>query len=296
MHPLRAGDWVEIVAPASRGLRELAALKSLLSTWGLQVLVDERIFGEDLLCANSDSLRFNLLKQAFERRETKAIICVRGGYGSLRLLPALRTMPPPLLRKWFIGMSDITALHLFLQQSWQWPTLHGSLITGIHAEASIAATKAVLFGEKTTLSFDAMPLNDCARVRPIPHAVVTGGNLCIVQTSLGTAWQIDARHKILFLEDTGERGYQVDRILTHLQQAGVFQQACAVVFGDFTKALEPDGTSLIEGVLARFAQSCEIPVFQVNGIGHGYHNAPLPLGSRSRVYPGDTVRWEVIID
>ena len=281
---LKMGDTVEIIAPAARSTDErLADLKKLLISWQLQCIVDDQIFGDDLLCANSDAKRFQLLKNAVERPETKAIICVRGGYGSARLMPELDNIITPRFPKLFVGMSDITALHLYFQQKWQWPTLHAALGRDLFSDESTEAVKRILLGEVNQITMPGIALNELARADAIINAEIVGGNLSIIQTSIGTSWQINTANKILFLEETNERGYRVDRQLEHLRQVGIFKNVKAIIFGDFIKGNEPDGTSLIKPVLERFAQSCGIPVVQIAGIGHDRTNFPLPLGTPAKL-------------
>ena len=284
---LKAGDSVEIIAPASRSTdHQLASLKALLESWHLCCVVDDAIFGDDLLCAQSDEHRLQQLTKAIQRPETKAIICVRGGYGSMRLIPALMTQPKPDSMKLFVGMSDITALHLFLQKQWQWSTIHGALNVDKFSPESINALKALLFGESEQMILEGSPLNVLAQKPHCLDAEVTGGNLCLVQASIGTPWQLNGADKIIFLEEVNERGYRVDRLLEHLRQAGIFDHARAIVFGDFLDGNEPDGSSLVQLVLARFAQEIKIPVIQIPGIGHGYINKPLWLGTPATLQLG----------
>lgn len=287
---LKPGDQVAVLAPASRcSDKRLAEISELLSSWQVHCLIDEDIFGDDLLCANTDEMRFKALKNALLNPDIKAIICARGGYGSMRLIPALRQISPPDLPKLFVGISDITALHLYLQQQWQWPTIHGVLAKENYSPESIASLKSLLFGTVEPLRLSGRALNDRAMQDQRIEADIIGGNLCLVQTSIGTSWQIDGRNKIILLEEIGERGYRIDRMLEHLQQARVFQNAAAVLFGDFLEGKEPDGSSLIQAVLERFAQHCPIPVLQIPGIGHGYVSAPIPLGTRVHLQLGEQI-------
>lgn len=276
---LKPGDSVDIVAPASRCTDEqLSQLVKLLESWQLKCLVTQDIFGEDLFCANTDTIRFKNLQHALFNPHSKAVICVRGGYGSMRLIPKLVKMKPPEQCKIFVGMSDITALHLFFQQNWYWPTIHASTAPNKSPE-SIAMLKAILFGEQDKLVYaDLIPLNHAAEQERHLIAPLTGGNLCLVETSIGTQWQMNASGKIILLEEVGERGYRIDRMLEHLSQAKMFKNAVAILLGDFLKGDEPDGTSLVENALQLFANHCELPVLRVKGIGHGYTNYPIPLG------------------
>lgn len=284
---IKPGDSVEIIAPASRCTdKALADLKALLTSWQLNCIVDENIFGKDILCANTDEMRFHLLKNALLRPETKAVICARGGYGSMRLIPELVKVKQPSNAKLFVGMSDITALHLFLQQQWQWPVLHAALSQDKFTAESIAAVKSVLFGETKKIAFQGIPLNASAEKNHEIDAIITGGNLCILQTSIGTDWQIDAKDKIIFIEEVGERGYRVDRMLQQLRQANLLKKVKAIILGDFTKSEEANGTSLVKPVLERFAKECNIPVVQITGVGHGATNFPLALGVKANLCLG----------
>ncbi len=288
---LKPGDSVEIIAPASRcSDKQLTDLKELLTSWQLNCIVDKDIFGDDLLCANTDDVRLISLKNALQNAKTKAVICARGGYGSMRLIPELTKIIPPTSPKLFMGMSDITALNLYLQQQWQWATLHGALTLDKFSPESITAVKSILFGEIKQVELQGIPLNTLAEKNHTLKGTITGGNLCLVQTSIGTLWQIDGRNKIIFLEETGERGYRIDRMLEHLSQANIFKDAVAIVFGDFLEGKESDGSSLVEPVLKRFAHTCKIPVIKVNGVGHGHTNFPMPLGTEAKLQLGNKIK------
>lgn len=293
MYPLptlKPGDQVEIIAPASRcSVESLHALESLLTSWGLDCVIDKAMFGDDVLCANSDTMRFMLLNQALKNPDTKAIVCARGGYGSLRLISKLSQCAPTHPPKIFVGMSDITALHLFLNQQWQWPTIHASLTQDKVSTASILAIKALLFKEKNSITLSGKALNPHAKQNICLNSTVIGGNLSIVQTSVGTLWHLNGKNKVVFLEEIGERGYRVDRMLAHLEQTGMFQNAAAILLGDFIEGPEPNGTSLIAPILQRFADSSPIPVVQIQGLGHGHTNFPLPLGTQATLQLGNTI-------
>lgn len=286
---LKPGDFVELIAPASRcSDHELLGIKQLCESWQLNCIVNEDIFGHDLLCANSDVARFNHLKNALQNPQTKAVICARGGYGAMRLIPQLAQIQPPATPKIFVGMSDITCLHLYLQQQWGWATIHGAASPDKFSAASIASLKTLLFATTDALEFTQLkPLNQAATEQRVLSATVTGGNLTLVQAGIGSNWQLDAANKLVLLEEVGERGYRVDRMLEHLQQAHIFEGAAAILFGDFLGGTEPNGTSLIQAVLQRFADSCAIPVVQIAGIGHGATNFPVPCATPARLQLGN---------
>jgi muramoyltetrapeptide carboxypeptidase len=282
------GDFVEVIAPASRcSDSQLVQLKELLESWQLNCIIQDDIFSEDILCANTDEMRFEHLKNALQNPKTKAIISARGGYGSMRLIPRLAKINPPHSIKIFVGMSDTTCLHLDLQQRWAWPTIHGAASADKFSKESIASLKSVLFAESMEIKFPQLtPLNKYAREKRVIKSSVTGGNLTIIQAGIGTSWQMDGRDKIILLEEVGERAYRVDRMLEHLHQANIFSKVAAILLADFLGGDEPNGSSLIEPVLQRFADSIDIPVLRIEGIGHGPVNFSIPCGTEAHLQIG----------
>lgn len=282
--PLQPGDIIELVAPAgSCDPALLPQIIEVLQSWGLECRYSKNLFdfGRDILCGNTDAKRFEDLKAAIHNPDSRAIWCLRGGFGTTRLLDQLMSLRSPSCTKLFMGFSDITALHLFFNNHWHWPTVHMSgaaqLVNGHADDETIAAIKALLLNGGSPSLSDLRSLNSVAEASQTIRGAVVGGNLSLVQCSLGTPWQIDVTDKIVLLEEVNERAYQVDRMLTHLRSAKVFAQARAVLFGDFVGGDEPDGTNKVAAVLQRFADDMSIPVLQTQQIGHGNRNLPLWL-------------------
>lgn len=297
---LQPGDVVDIVAPSSKCHPSvLENIKQLIESWELQCHFPDDLFGENLLYANSDEKRFAHLEHALSNSTSKAIWCLLGGCGATRLIPMLSKMKPPICPKIFIGFSDITALHIFFQKQWGWSTIHGP--SGYQASLnkvspdSVNKLKCILFNKNHLLSYDKMiPLNELAKNHSQISATVTGGNLHLIQASIGTPWQIDSTNKIVFIEEVNERAYRVDRSLVHLSQAGIFNQAKAIIFGDFIDPGEPDGKFLVKETLKEFANQCAIPVLQINDIGHGQINYPILLGNLVKLSMGNCYSIEFI--
>jgi muramoyltetrapeptide carboxypeptidase len=183
--------------------------------------------------------------------------------------------------KILIGYSDITALHIICTQKYGWSTLHGRTLSEFIVrktnEAEISAMKEALFG-RVKATFNNLKLLNTVNLsdKEIKSEVV-GGNLALIQTSLGTPWQFNADNKIVLLEDVDERGYSIDRMLTHLTHAGIFDKALAVMIGDIMCNPEKDGTMLCDMAVARFANSLNIPVLSCSQVGHGEYNWPVPF-------------------
>lgn len=286
--PLTEGATVDIVAPAGGcDPNTLEHIKSLLKNWQLNPRVSSDLLGDDLLCANTDKRRFKQLQEALCNSQSSAVWCLRGGYGCIRLIPALLKLKAPNTNKLFIGFSDITILHLFLQQKWHWQTLHGPSANQVACDRidseSIQAFKKLIFGQLQQLEFSLSALNDTKPMTQFGEWPITGGTLTLVQASLGTPWQIEAKNKILFLEEVNETAYRIDRMLQHLQQSGSLRDIKAILFGDFIPPQPSNDIALIQLVLTRFADEQKFPVLHIPGIGHGKINRSLPLGTLAKL-------------
>jgi muramoyltetrapeptide carboxypeptidase len=274
LEPVRQGDIVDIVAPASRcSSLELKSAVRLLKEMGLRPRVPSPIFAKSLLFANTDQRRLEQLRKAIYATDSSLVWCVRGGYGALRLMPDIVNWPKPKRAKIFLGFSDITTLHAHFNQKWGWPTLHGPLLDRFGREAMSPGEHrqlfGMLFGEvAVTEFFKLQPMNAQARRSGSVRGPVVGGNLAVLQSSLGTPSALRGGRHILFFEDTGERPHRVDRMLSQLAQAGALKSVRAVVFGYFHLSDPKDRRGLWNDVLPRFAASLKIPVLRGLPVGH----------------------------
>ncbi len=291
--PLKKGDLVDVVAPGFRISEErLHGAVRFLHEIGLQARVPRDIFGEDIVCGQTDKIRLAHLKSAILAKDSRAIWCLRGGYGAIRLIDAVAKIKRPAQPKLFIGYSDAVTLHNFFNQFWKWPTLHGPLLDrlGQHTlpEDEVSELVNLIFGRnKGIIHKNLLPLNPPARARDVRARALTGtvygGNLTVVQSFLGTRYAKIPQNAILFFEDVGERGYRVDRALVQLRQAGYFARTKAVVFGQFTESAERSGEDRVPGVLQRFAEEMKFPVFNNLQAGHGDKQRTVPFGTTARI-------------
>lgn len=285
---LKAGDLVDIIAPASRcPVQELEAGEAVLRSWGLRVRRSSKLFGESLLHSNSDKERWHQLKAALMAKDSAAIWCVRGGYGSLKLLPLLAKMKVPSRPKVFLGLSDLTSLNIFFNQHWKWPVLHAPILSrvgrGDLPPSSLQELREVLFGETQRVDYQLSALNPVAEKIKIIEGPVVGGNWTTLMSGIATPYQLRPKGSILFLEDVGERGYRLDRYWEQLHQMDFLNQLSAIVLGDFTEGDEPNGTNLIWDVLKMRAQSFKKPVYYGLPVGHGRIQRVLPLGVQLKI-------------
>lgn len=289
--PLRPGDIVDVVAPGFRCSDEdLEKGIQFLKSLGLEPRVPADLFKDDILCANSDEYRFQHLKKALLAKDSKAVWCVRAGYGAIRFIGKLQKVKKPRRPKLFVGYSDATTILHFLSQFWGWPCLHGPLLDRLGANEKVTPEeidelKAVIFGHQSVVKFDQLTaLNKAAEKVSKVKGKIFGGNLAVFQTVVGTSLH-KLKDEILFFEDVGERGYRVDRMLQHLEQAGIFKKVKALVFGTFTGGQEKDGRNLIVPVLKRFAEEQKFPVLIGLNAGHGDYQRPLFFHTPAELLP-----------
>jgi muramoyltetrapeptide carboxypeptidase len=295
---LAPGDIVDVVAPGFRcSPEQLAGGIEFLKRQGLVPRVSPELFGTDLLCANSDARRFAQLRKALYARDSRAVWGVRGGYGAIRIIQRLQALKPPAHPKLVIGYSDFTTLHQLLNLFWRWPSLHGPFLdrlggTNVRDEDRRELDAVLFHGAPHSVFANLAPLNAQARRRQLISGRLTGGNLTVLQSTLGTPLQ-RRPSGILFLEDVGERGYRIDRVLEHLRQAGVLRNLKAIVLGTFLGGAEPDGSNLGLAVLERFAQTLSIPVLSGIEAGHGQGQRPVFLNTRAELRCGPDAQLRI---
>jgi muramoyltetrapeptide carboxypeptidase len=278
---LAPGDPVRVVAPSGPVPRdELEAGVRVLAARYRPRYDPAQLFKADGFLAGPDDHRLAELNSALADPEAKAIFLARGGYGLLRLLPlidldSLRARPRPI-----VGFSDATAL-LALAARAGVASVHGPLLTQLHRLP--AEDHSALYGllerpGQGLLLSDLQPL--------IPGRVqgpLLGGNLEVFSRLLGTPFLPDLTGAVLFLEEIAERPYRVDRLITHLDLAGVFNAVSAVVLGEFKDCREREGSPLksppVETVLEERLSRLAIPVVTGARIGHGDRNTALPYGT-----------------
>lgn len=290
---LRGGDRVALFAPSSHQGKAptdfLARARDILTGWGLRPdeLGTER---RHLYLAGTDAERAAEFQRLYLDPEVKALFCTRGGYGSARILPLLDAAriaaAPP---KPVVGFSDITALFAWLHWCAGVTTVHGpglaapSALSAPGAEHSVEALRRVLFDPQPPPAYPAQAIHRSGKAE---SASVTGrlvgGCLSVLVTTLGTPWALDTRGAILFLEDTDEAPYRIDRMLTHLRQAGRLDAVCAVVFGHMRRC-DGDPPGLLDQVLRDVFRDAPFPVATGLPAGHGEPNLPLFLGRIARL-------------
>lgn len=277
--PLKPGDTIAVVAPASPFDREaLERGVERIKSWGYQVQHREDLFARKRYLAGDDQRRFTELKEALENPQIKAIFVARGGYGSMRLLPFLKTLPKDLPPKIVLGYSDLTSLLNFIGQHWAWVTFHGPVVAkdigDRLGEAGEQSLKRVLT-DPTPLG-KLTPLSLISLVPGQATGSLVGGCLSLIHCTLGTPYQLNTKGCVLYLEDVGELLYSLDRMFTHLRLARIFDQVKGIVIGPLKDA--HDSTEVIQEMLLDVLGDLKIPMVFGFPSGHVEDMWTIPLG------------------
>ena len=269
---LLPGDLVDIIAPSSLPQnREWKKGLAILESWGLKVRFSEESLKPWSFHSGTNKQRWSFLKRAFQNSQSKAVWCLRGGYGSQKLLGWFKTNPPH--KKLFIGFSDATAIHLQLNK-WGWPSLHGPFISDIPylSKKNQESLRQILFGEKKEQFFENLKVFHPSKKKILKGSLM-GGNLTVIQTSLGCSWFPKLHSHFLFLEDVNEEAYRLDRALHHLFFTGALKGVKALILGSF----HPAKSAQIHKVLNSLSEFLKIPMVTDLPCGHLKNNQPLPF-------------------
>ena len=247
-----------------------------MESWGLNVVLGEHIFSEHFQYAGTDKERLNDLQKALDDKNIKAILCARGGYGLIRIVDQLDFTRFQKNPKWIIGFSDITILHSYTQSNFEIETLHAPMAMGLKDEASAEFLRKSLFGEPLSYELDTHILSRHGNT----SGILTGGNLAILCSLIGSNSDIDTKGKILFIEDIGEYLYRLDRMMWILKRSGKLDQLAGLVVGDFNDMqdnTDPFGKTAYE-IIADAVAEYDYPVCFGFPAGHQKENRTLILG------------------
>ena len=289
--PLKKGDTVAIIAPASPADKNLIdSCINSLENLGLNVVVGKSCTSEYGFLSGTDDIRANDINSMFANKSINGIFAIRGGYGCARLLNLIDFNLIKKNPKVFIGYSDITALHIAINQKSKLITYHGpmvstELIKGLD-EYSFNYYNKFLFCNDNMIELCNPIENPIKTINPgIAEGKLIGGNLSLICSSLGTKYEINTKNKILFLDEVGEVPYKVDRMLTHLKQSGKLKDANGIILGDFTDCVAPkDKKSLsLDDIFNEIILPLKKPTIYNLACGHCLPTLTLPLGAKIRL-------------
>lgn len=278
---LHKGDLIRIVSPAKAIETELIeAAKSWFEAHGFHVKLGNHVTGSCGYFSGTDDDRLADLQDALDDESCKAIICARGGYGSIRLVDQLDWAGFIASPKWVCGFSDITVLHNRVQLL-GFPSLHCTMPLNFASNTMEAKASMLnaLCGKQNTYRFAASPNNVIGEV----EGTLVGGNLSILYALLGTNDQLNYKNVILVIEDVGEQLYAIDRMLYAFKKAGVFNQIKGLIVGGMTELKDtaaPTGFTAVSIVLNQI-KDLNIPVCFDFPVGHISDNRALIMGKKA---------------
>ncbi len=282
---LNPGDKIAIVSPArSITFEEVYPAMKILQRWGLEVVLGTHVFSRSDQFAGTDAQRAHDLQHALDDDSIRAILCSRGGYGTVRIIDQLdfkRFMARP---KWIIGYSDITVLHAHVSRHFGVETLHAAMPVTMKddsAAETLESMRNVLFGTRISYALPSSTLNRDGE----GEGVLTGGNLSILYSLAGSASMPDTRGKVLFLEDVDEYLYHVDRMMMGLKRGGHLEKLSGLIVGGMDRMNDntvPFGKTANE-IIAAAVAGYGYPVCFGFPAGHGEKNLALVFGRKVRL-------------
>ncbi len=291
--PLAKGDLIGVVAPSySPRPGWLRRGCHALERAGYRVVLDQEILTQRRFNLAEDERRAENFMGMWLNPEVKAVIGGTGGYGAVRMLPHLE---PEIFRrnpKIFVGYSDVTALHLWLMRRAGLRVFHGPTVDDLipsTRDPTMASLLACMTNARPTTRIG----RDVARsVRPgRATGRLVGGNLSLVQQTIGTPYEIDTRDSILFLEETRDPMSYVDERLVHLRAAGLLRGVRGIVLGQFS--LDRSEEEEFENFLLDLVSDLDIPIITDFPAGHEVPNLTLPIGTEVELVAEDQTGWLV---
>ncbi|WP_316829399.1 LD-carboxypeptidase [Pedobacter aquatilis] len=284
---LNPGDTIGITSPAGYiSLEQIQPSVIQMQSWGFKVHIGATIGKRDFTYGGTDAERLVDFQKMLDNPDIKAIMCARGGYGFVRIIDKLDFSSFKRNPKWIIGFSDITVIHCHLAKNYGIASIHSKMCNSFPDDwakaepiqiETILSIKNALIGEQ--MGYTALP-NTNNRLGKI-DGVLVGGNLSIIETLAGSDSDLDTRDKILFIEDTGEYLYSIDRMLWNLKRSGKLTNLKGLIVGGFK--VKPDdageefGKTIYEIVLEK-VEGYKYPIVFDFPVGHQRNNFALKCG------------------
>ena len=277
--PLQKGDTIAFAAPARNTSAEnIAFAQRFFEEKGFKVRVDEELWAVENQFAGSDAHRAQHLNKLFADSTVKAIVCVRGGYGSLRMVDQLGTTIIQKHPKWLAGFSDITVLHAHFLRQVQMESIHSSMPIDFptNSDAALESLLNCLTEKNVEYIFEPHALSKAGQAA----GSLVGGNLSILYSLVGSVSFPETKGRILFIEDVDEYLYHIDRMMLSLKRAGYLDELAGLIVGGMTKMHDnaiPLGKEA-EAIIAEHVAEYSYPVCFGFPAGHQPDNRALVFG------------------
>ncbi|WP_148350228.1 S66 peptidase family protein [Thalassobacillus devorans] len=293
---LHKGDKVGVIAPASPpNIDQLNKAIPFLESLGLEVVIADHVEDVHGYLAGTDEERLADVHDMFARPDIKGIFCAGGGYGTGRIADKIDYELIRKNPKIFWGYSDITYLHTAIRQKTGLVTFHGPMLSSdigkddFHDESKTMFHQ-LFFSQPLTYNESLAPLTVIAEGEG--RGELTGGNLSLLVSTLGTPFEVDTKGKLLLIEDIDEEPYRIDGMLNQLRLSGKFHDAAGIVVGDFMNA-EPSkrkASLSLSQVLKDYLSGLAKPVVAGFKIGHCQPHFAIPLGVEAELSSNGTLK------
>lgn len=290
---LQKGDLIGIVSPAS-SIDEPSKIEkgaNYLENLGYKVLIGKNVGKYNGYLAGTDKERIDDLHSMFANKNVKAIFCLRGGYGASRLLDKIDYKLVKTHPKIFVGYSDISALHLAIFYKTGLITFAGPMV-GVDFYEDVSPFTEEMFWKLITSSkkFGKVQNPDDENILSLNPGSTTGrivgGNLSVITGLIGTDYFPDLKDKILFIEETGEVPYKIDRMFNQFRLSKMLQGLKGIIIGSFTDCHESDPnkrTLTLGEVITDYLSTLKKPIVYNLRHGHLKNNITLPIGANIRL-------------
>lgn len=289
---LKKSDNIGICCVAdSISLEEIQPCVNKLKEWGFEVKIGNTIGKKDFTRGGTDKERLDDFQQMLDDKKVKAILCARGGYGCVRIIDKINFANFITHPKWIIGFSDVTVLHSHINRNYGIASLHSKMCNSFPedwntADAdqkdAIESIHKALTGEKTHHIVDA----DANNKQGTGEGILIGGNLRTIETLAGSASNINTNGKILFVEETSEYLYSVDRMFWNLKRSGKLSNLKGLILGGFKlKKDDPDEEfgKTVEEIVLEKVKEYKYPVCFGFPVGHQINNIALKCGVKHKL-------------
>lgn len=290
---LKPGMKIGIPAPASGVAKEdferkVKSFTKSLEELGLVPMIAKSVLAGTSYLAAPDEVRAAEFMEFVKNKDIGGIVCMRGGYGVMRILPLLDFAVIQQNPKLICGFSDITALVNTVYQRCNLVAFHGPVAAAELDDFTKQWFLPLVYPESTgKVRFEPLVYSDQLKLVSYTggkaQGRIVGGNLTLITALMGTPYDINTSGAVLFLEDVGEKAYKVDRMLTQLWLAGKLQECAAIVLGQFTEAEDSSYVTTMEEVLRSRLAPLKIPVIANFPLGHVKEKFTMPIGVQAEV-------------
>jgi muramoyltetrapeptide carboxypeptidase len=284
---LLPGDTIGITCPAGYITQaEIDPSIIQMKSWGFNVVVGKTVGARDFTFGGTDQERLQDMQQMLDDPNIKAIMCARGGYGAIRIVDQLDFSTYKSSPKWIIGFSDITILHCHINSNYRIATIHSKMCNSFPSDWALAepiqietinSIQQALKGEKMKYKADYNPKNRLGTAK----GELIGGNMRCIENLAGSKSEIETDGKILFVEDTGEYLYSIDRMFYNLKRSGKLHKLKGLIVGGFKVKADDEGDgfgrTLIDIVMEKVGEF-DYPVCFDFPVGHQKANFALKCG------------------